>query len=88
MKYKILNDIIDSEIGGSYYLLNINTGKYLKLNASSFFIYKHVKKRDDDRYIINQIITKFNLSQDQAKKDFDIFISSAIKLKIIKKLDD
>ena len=52
------------------------------------FIYKHVKKRDDDRYIINQIITKFNLSQDQAKKDFDIFISSAIKLKIIKKLDD
>ena len=88
MKYEILNDIIDSEIGGSYYLLNINTGKYLKLNASSMFIYNHVKKRDDDKFIINQIITEFNIPIDQAKKHFNLFISAATKHKIIKKLDD
>ena len=88
MKYEILDNIIDSEIGEAYYLLNINTGKYLKLNASSMFIYNHVKKRDDDKFIINEIISKFNLSKDKAKKDFDVFISKAIKLKIMKKLDD
>ena len=88
MKYEILNGIIDSEIGGNFYLLNIDTGKYLKLNASGMFIYSFIKKNHNDEYIINQIVKKYNLSINDAKKDFNLFISLALRFKVIKLLND
>jgi len=88
MKYEILNNIIDSEIGKSFYLLNINTGKYLKLNTSGMFIFNLLKETNESDFIIREIIKKFNLTKDQAEKDFYFFISLATKLKIIKALDD
>lgn len=88
MKYKILNDIIDSEIGDSFYLLNINTGKYLKLNTSGMYIFNLLKETNDSDFIICQIIEEFNLTKDQAKKDFYLFTSLATKFGIIKTLDD
>ena len=88
MKYEILNSIIDSEIGESFYLLNINTGKYLKLNTSGMFIFNLLKEANNSDFIICQIIKKFNLTKDQAKKDFYFFISLATKFEIIKALDD
>jgi hypothetical protein len=88
MKYKILNDIIDSEIGDSFYLLNINTGKYLKLNTSGMYIFNLLKETNDSDFIIYRIIQEFNLTKDQAKEDFYLFTSLATKLGIIKTLDD
>ena len=88
MKYEVLNGIIDSDIGGNFYLLNIDTGKYLKLNTSGMFIFSFIKKDYDDEYIINQIVKKYNLSINDAKKDFNHFISLALRFKIIKPLND
>lgn len=88
MKYKIFNDIIDSEIAGSFYLLNIKTGKYLKLNASSMFIFNLLKAGKDKDFIISEVVKKFNLTIDKVKNDFDYFISLAIKFEIIKTLDE
>lgn len=88
MKYKIFNDIIDSEIAGSFYLLNIKTGKYLKLNTPSMFIFNSLKADKDNDIIISDIVKKYNLTTDKAKNDFDYFISLATKFEIIKTLDD
>ena len=80
MKYEILSGIIDSEIGSNYYLLNIDSGKYLKLNTSGMCIYSFIKEGNDDEYIINQMIKNFNLNKDEATNDFNFFIHSALKL--------
>ena len=52
------------------------------------FIYSFIKKNHNDEYIINQIVKKYNLSINDAKKDFNLFISLALRFKVIKLLND
>lgn len=82
-KYFIPKEIISSEVDNNFYLLNMNTGKYIKLNPSAKFIYKKIEQNMDDSEIINSIVNEFDINIDDAKKDYLNFITEGISLKII-----
>lgn len=83
-KLTISNEIIISEIGNDNYVLNIETGKYLKLNNSSMFILNKIKDKKSEDEIVKLIIDEFKINYSQAVSDLKLFIEKATKLKIIK----
>ena len=83
-KYYIPEEIISSKVDKDFYLLNINTGKYIKLNSSAEFIFKKIEENMDDFEIIDSIVNEFNINIDDARDDYDNFITAGISLKIIK----
>ena len=82
-KYFIPKEIISSEVDENFYLLNMNTGKYIKLNPSAKFIYKKIEKNISDFEIIDSIVNEFDINIDDARKDYQNFIREGISLKII-----
>ena len=88
LKFKINDEIISTDIEDICYLLNLNTGKYIKLNNSSKFIYKHLKNNLGINEILNLITAKFSVDEINARKDIHLFIDKALKLNIISQKDD
>ena len=86
--YRINPEVIDSELNNAYYLLNLSTGKYLKLNSSAKYIFKFIKEGFDQDHIIKNLVCDFNLSQTVAIKDFEQFVSKALDLELIQKTDE
>lgn len=82
-KYFIPKEIISSEVDENFYLLNMNTGKYIKLNPSAKFIYEKIEKNMSDFEIIDSIVNEFDINIDDARKDYQNFIREGISLKII-----
>ena len=85
-KYYIPKEIISSEVDKNFYLLNMNTGKYIKLNSSAKFIFKKIEQGMNQPDIIDAIVNVFGESEAKAKADYLDFLSKGISLKIIKML--
>ena len=83
MKTKISKKIITSTIDDNEYLLNIETGKYIKLNTSAKFILDQLKKDCEYNDVIKLISENFDIPSEQASDDFYHFLNMAKTLKII-----
>ena len=83
LEFRIYYEVIISEIGDENYVLNIETGKYLKLNNSSMFILNKIKDKKSEDEIVKSIVDEFKINYSEASSDFKLFIKKATSLKII-----
>lgn len=83
IKYTISDNIIRSKLDKLFYILNLETGKYLKINSSSNFIFDCIENNLCCVEIINSIAQTYNISYELAEKELNLFADKAIKLKLI-----
>ena len=81
-KYVITDTIIESDLGDEFFLLNLETGKYLKLNQSSRFIFYKIKDGLSEENIIHSLNDVYGLKPEEAKLGLNIFLKEATKFKI------
>ena len=84
IKYLISENIISAKLDKLFYILNLETGKYLKVNSSSNFIFDCIEDNLSCDEIINSIVQKYNISYELSEKELNLFIDMAKELKLIK----
>lgn len=83
IKYTISDNIVRSKLDKLFYILNLETGKYLKINSSSNFIFDCIEENQCSGEIINSIAQTYNISYELAEKELNLFTDKAIELKLI-----
>ena len=83
IKYTISDNIIRSKLDKLFYILNLETGKYLKINSSSNFIFDCIENDLCSGEIISSIAQTYNISYELAEKELNLFTDKAIELKLI-----
>ena len=69
IKYTISDNIVRSKLDKLFYILNLETGKYLKINSSSNFIFDCIEENQCSGEIINSIAQTYNISYELAEKN-------------------
>ena len=89
MKYKIKSNIVIDEIDDVLVLTKKNQNQEIDYNHAIVledvgkFIFNLLAQGMDDEYIINQVITEYNVQKDKAQKDLKNFINQLVEAQII-----
>lgn len=74
---------ISTEMGEDAILLNLETGKYIKLNESASIIWKKIEGEIKISVLKQEVASYFKVGLELINDDIDLFIEEAILKKII-----
>ena len=74
---------ISTEMGEDAILLNLETGKYIKLNESALIIWKKIEGKIKISDLKQEVALYFKVESNEISDDIDLFIDEALLKKII-----
>ena len=81
--FRVSDRVVYREIDDKIVLINLDSGFYYSLNEVGCFIFTRLLKSKEVDGILDEIESSFNVSQKEAREDFDGFVESLKKEKII-----
>lgn len=85
---KIKKELIKREIGGETILVPVGKTVYdskglFVINELGTFIWEMLPKAETEEDILNAILSEYDVSEDEAKKDLEEFLDTLRKMEII-----
>tara|TARA_B100001057_G_scaffold448435_1_gene488757 strand:- start:3408 stop:3683 length:276 start_codon:yes stop_codon:yes gene_type:complete len=81
--FKIANDVVISEVDDESILLDLNTGKYFKVNELGSFIINHISEFTSLEILENQIVESFDVTLEKCQDDLLKFIEELQKKNLL-----
>ena len=72
--FKIIDDIVISEINNESVILNLKNGIYFQVNELGSYIISQLNEYSTFEILNNKIIEDFDVSPNKSKKDLLVFI--------------
>ena len=85
MAYKIKSGVAARLIKDSYYIVQPEKMKLVKLNKTGTLLFKLLLKTADERTLANKLASEYGISEARANKDASSFIKELLAGKIIQK---
>lgn len=85
MKLKIQKGFITQRIGDKITIFDSENSLLLTLNSTATFIFDRLKKGLETKKIVAELASKFEVTEENAKKDIDEFIKTLISKGLAKK---
>lgn len=85
MKLKIQKGFITQRIGDKITIFDSENSLLLTLNSTATFIFDRLKKGLETKKIVAELASKFEVTEENAKKDIDEFIKTLVKKGLAKK---
>jgi hypothetical protein len=68
-----------SQVGDEVLMLNIDRGEYVGLNPSGAAIWELLETPKTVRALVDDLVTQFDVTRDQATADVDAFVETALQ---------
>jgi len=82
------NDILEKKEKNKITIINKKTGKFATLTDVGFFIWEKLDRKTDKEKLTRKIVKEYEIDQETAAKDLELFLKEAIKAKIILNVDN
>ena len=77
-KIIIIKGIVSQKTGNSITIFDTENSLLYKFNGTATFLFERIKKGDDYKIIIEDMIKKFSIDKSLAEKDLTLFIDELI----------
>lgn len=88
MKYKVVKGLISQKVEDGLTIFDGGRSTLYTLNESASFIFNRLKLGRAERDIVNQLVKKYKIKQEKAKKDVKEFVEDLKKKGIVKPTND
>ncbi|OGF47701.1 MAG: hypothetical protein A2452_03465 [Candidatus Firestonebacteria bacterium RIFOXYC2_FULL_39_67] len=85
MAYKIKSGVAARLIKNSYYIVQPEKMKLVKLNSTGTFLFKLLVKNTAENSMVKKLASEYDISEVRAEKDVVAFIRELLAGKIIQK---
>ncbi len=82
-KYSRLVNVIDGEIDNHQVIMHINNGNYFGLNPVGKRIWTLIEQPKTLEEIISNLLSEYNISQEQCKTEVQSFLDKCVKFDIV-----
>lgn len=84
MKYKVVKGLISQKMGDTLTIFDGERSVLYTLNETASFIFKKIKSGQNEQDIVRQLVKKYKIKPDKAKKDAKKFVEDLKKKGIVK----
>lgn len=84
MKYKVLKGLISQKVDDRLTVFDGERSLLYTLNETASFIFKKVKSGKDKKDIVKELIKKYKIKRERAKRDVEELIENLEKKGIVK----
>lgn len=82
-RYNPSDEVVASELEGSFALLNLETSEYFKLNATGAHIWKRIADGATLEQLVSAICEEFDVSADECSQDVAALLASLERAKLV-----
>lgn len=83
MKHKINKGLISQQLEDKTVIFDSNKSILYTFNETASFIFKKLKQGHEERVIIKDVVKRYQIKEEKAKKDLKELVSDLKKKKII-----
>lgn len=77
------SDLLFNEIDGEVVLLSVENGEYYGMDQVGTYIWKLLEYPHNFKYILNNLINKFDVTEERCKADTSLFLDELMEKRIL-----
>ncbi|MEE0060062.1 MAG: PqqD family protein [Acutalibacteraceae bacterium] len=90
---KLKSEFVLGNFSGNFFAVSVNNSSnsnniFISMNSSGEFVFKLLQNEISYDEVINKLIDKYDIDEDTAKADFDVFLTKLREADILDELSE